>query len=66
MNYSKLPNVFGIDEILITGLNDLGTDHDATVDKVLRIYRDANLVFNKKNVVSDAPALHSLLGEIIL
>ena len=38
--FSSMPNVFGtVDDILAAGFNDLGRDHDATLGKVLRIYR---------------------------
>ena len=54
-----LPNVFVIaDDILIAGLDDQGKDHDATLDKVLRICMKANLNLNRENAFSDAPALH--------
>ena len=46
--FQGLLNVFGIaDEILIAGFSDLGRDHDATLAKVLRICRKANLKLNK-------------------
>ena len=35
------------DNILIVGYDDLGRDHDATHDEVLRICRQANLKPNK-------------------
>ena len=42
--FQVLSNVFGIaDDILISGSGDLGTYHDATLDKVLRICRKAIL-----------------------
>ena len=55
---SGMPNVFGIaDDILIAGFHDLGRDHDATIDKVLRICRKVNLKPNKdKYLFSDVPA----------
>ena len=32
-----LPNVFGIlDDILIVGLNEMGRDHDATLNKAMK------------------------------
>ena len=37
-----------VDDILIAGLNDMGRDHDATLDKVLRICRHANLELNRR------------------
>ena len=46
--FQGLPNVFGIaDDILIAEFDDLGRDHDAILDKVLRIYRQANQKLNK-------------------
>ena len=48
--FQGLPTVFGIaDNILIAGFDDLERDHDATIDKVLRICRKANLKVNKDN-----------------
>ena len=42
------PNVFGIaDDILIAGFDNVGRDHDETVDKVLEICRKADLKLNK-------------------
>ena len=44
----ELLNIFGItSDILITGFNELGRDHDDRVDKVLKICRKANLKLNK-------------------
>ena len=38
-----MPNVFGIAaDILIAGFDDQGKDHDAALDKVLRVYSQAN------------------------
>ena len=42
-----MPYVFSIDDILIAGFDELGRDHNATLEKVLRICRQANLNFNK-------------------
>ena len=48
--FNDLPSVFGItDDILITGFDELGRDHDETEDKVLKICRDANLKLSKDN-----------------
>ena len=42
--FHELPNIFAIaDDILITGFDELGRDHDETVNKVLKICREANL-----------------------
>ena len=46
--FSGILNVFSItDAILIVGFDELGRYHNATLDKVLRIYRQANLKLNK-------------------
>ena len=46
--FQGLPNVFGIaDDILIAGFDDMERDHDATLDKVLKICRQVNLKLNK-------------------
>ena len=43
-----MPNAFGIaDDILITDFDKQGRDHDATLGKVLRVFRKANLKLNK-------------------
>ena len=40
--------MFGIAyDILISGFYDMGRDHDTTINKVLRICRQANLKLNK-------------------
>ena len=41
-------NVFSIvDDILMAGFDEQGKDHDATLDKVLRLCKQANLKLNK-------------------
>ena len=46
--FNGMPNVFGIaDDILIAGLDELGRDHSAILDKVMRICRQSNLKINK-------------------
>ena len=56
-----MANVFGIaDDILIAGFDDLGIDHDETLEKVLRICRQANLKL-KINVYSGIQASPSLV-----
>ena len=46
--FTWIPHAFGItDYILIAQFDELGTDHDAILDKVLRIYRQANLKLNR-------------------
>ena len=43
-SFSRMPNAFGIaDDILIAGLDEQGCDHDSTLDKVLRVCRQAKL-----------------------
>ena len=43
-----MPNVFDIaDDILIAALDEQGKDHDETLEKVLQVYRQANLNLNK-------------------
>ena len=55
-----LPNVFGIaDDILIEGFDEMGRAHDATLNKVLRICRWANLKLNKASAYSGVHASHS-------
>ena len=51
-----MPNVFSIaNDILIAEFVELGRDHDATLDKVLRICTQANLKPNKGKFFSGAP-----------
>ena len=46
--FQGVPNVSGIiDKILIAVFSDLGRDHNAILDVVLRICREANLKLNK-------------------
>ena len=46
--FSGMPNVFSIaDYVILTGFMEQGRDHDATLDKVLRICRQANFKLNK-------------------
>ena len=46
--FSGIPNVFSIaDEILISDFDEQGRDHDATLDKVLRVCMQANMKLNK-------------------
>ena len=45
---SGMPNVFSIaDDILIAGFDELGRNHNATLDRMLRICREAYLNLNK-------------------
>ena len=46
--FQWLPNMFGIaDDILVGGFNDMDRDHYATLKKVLRMCRQANLKLNE-------------------
>ena len=46
--FSDMQNVLSIaDDILISGFNDQGKDHDITLDKLLWVYQQANMKFNK-------------------
>ena len=46
--FDSMPNVFSIaDDILIAGFDELDRDHDVTLDKMFRIYMQANLKLNK-------------------
>ena len=46
--FQGLPNMFGIAyDISIAGLDELGRDHDATLNKVLKICRQVNVKFSK-------------------
>ena len=55
--FKGLSNVFGIaDDNLIAGFDVMSRDHDAAVNKVLRICRQANVKLNK----------YKYLGEVIL
>ena len=45
---SGMPSIFCIaDDILIAGFDKQGKDHDATLDKILRLCRQVNLKPNK-------------------
>ena len=46
--FSGIQNVFSIaDDILIAGFDEQGKDHNTTLDKVLRVCRQANVKLNK-------------------
>ena len=46
--FSGILNVFGIAyDILITGFNEWGKNHDEMLEKILSICRQANLKLNK-------------------
>ena len=44
--FNGLPNVVGIADILIVGINELGRDHDEAVNQILKICRKASLKHN--------------------
>ena len=47
--FSDIPNMFGImDDILVKGYDENGTDHDAAVQKVLQQCEEVNLKLNKE------------------
>ena len=47
--FNDIPNVFGIaDNILVIGYDKDGTDHDKTVNRVLKHCQDVNLKLNKE------------------
>ena len=63
--FHGLPNVFVIaDDILAAGFNYLRKDHDATLDKVLRLCRKANLKLNKDKCLFRCTSI-AFFGEII-
>ena len=45
-----------LDDILISGFDELGRDHDMTLDKVLRICKQANMKVSRDNCLLDVPA----------
>ena len=46
--FNGMPNIFGIaDDHLYAGFDELGRDHDTTLDKMLKIWRQANLKLNR-------------------
>ena len=61
--FYEMSNVFCFDDddVLIAVLDELGRDHDAALDKVLRICRQANLGSTGISVFTGAPA--SLFGS---
>ena len=62
---SGMPNVFTIaDDILTAGFDELGRDHDVTLDKVLRICRQANLKLHKNTCHFTCNSI-PFFGEII-
>ena len=61
-----LPNVFGIDgHILIAGFYKIGREHDATLNKVLKICIQTNLKFSKDKCLLRCTNI-TFFGEVIL
>ena len=62
-----MPNVFSIaDDILIAGYNKQDKDHDETLDKVLRVCKQANLKLNKGKCLfrcTNIPSLKEFLAR---
>ena len=64
--FQRLSNVFGIEDfILIAGFNNMKRNHDAILDKVLRIQRQANLKLNKEKCLFWCTSI-PFFGEVIL
>ena len=64
MLFQGLPNVFGIaDDVLITGCN-MARDHDATLNTLLRICRQASLKLNKDKCLFRCTSI-PFFGEVI-
>ena len=60
-----MPNVCGIaDDILIAGFIDQGKDTNTKLDKVLKIYRQANLKPNKDKCLFRWTSI-PFFGEVI-
>ena len=63
--FSSVPNVFVIaDNILFAGFNKQSRDHAATLDKVLRELRQANLKLNKDKCLFRCCSI-PFFGEVI-
>ena len=53
-----MPNVLSnAEDILIASFDDQGRDHDATLDKVLRISRKVNVKLNKDKCLFRCPGI---------
>ena len=66
MNSWGLPNILGImDDILIAGFDDMGRDHNTTLDKALRICRWTHLKLNKDRCLFQCTRI-PFFGEVIL
>ena len=56
--FSGMSNVYGIaDDILIEGFNEQGNDHDETLEKVLQICRQVNLLLNTDKCLFRCPSI---------
>ena len=63
--FSGMPNIFGIaDNTLIAGFDEPGTDHNATLDKVLRICRQGNMKLNNDKCLFRCISI-LFFGEVI-
>ena len=61
-----MPNIFGIvDDILVIGYDDNGSDHSATVHKVLQRCKEVNLILNKEKCHFRCTSI-PFFGEVIL
>ena len=61
-----MPNIFGIaGDILLTGYNNNGADHDAVVHKVLQRCEEVNLKLNKQKCYFRCTSI-TFFGEVIL
>ena len=64
--FSDMPNVFGIvDDILVIGYDDDGTDYDTMVHNVLWRCKEVNLKLNKEKCHFRCTSI-SFFGEVIL
>ena len=63
--FSSMPNEFSIaDDILIAGFDKQEKDHNATLDKVLTICRQANMKLNKDKCLFRCTSI-PISGKII-
>ena len=63
--FSNMPNIFGItDNILVIGYKGDGTDHDATIHKVLQQCEEVNLKLNKEKCHFRCTSIQ-FFGEVI-
>ena len=63
--FNDIPNVFGIaDDILVIGYDKDRTDHNKTVNRVLKCCQDVNLKLNKEKCHFRCTAI-SFFGEVV-